>query len=85
MFSRGRRVLGLAAKSLWLHKLRSLLTALGMVLGVGSVVAMLAIGEGASRDAQQQYLRLGSRNVIVRSVKPPESSGASTLRTWVVA
>ncbi len=85
MFSRGRRILGLAAKSLWLHKLRSLLTALGLVLGVGSVVAMLAIGEGASRDAQQQYLRLGSRNVIVKSVKPPESSSASTQRTWVVA
>jgi putative ABC transport system permease protein len=80
-----RRTVRLAAKSLWLHRLRSVLTGLGMFFGVGSVVAMLAIGEGASRDAQQQFLRLGSRNVIVRSVKPPESSSASTQRTWVIA
>ena len=79
------RLFKLAAKSLWLHGLRSLLTMLGMVFGVLSVVAMLAIGEGASRDAQQQYLRLGSRNIIVRSVKPPDSSSASATRTWVVA
>ncbi len=84
-FGRLVRLFRLAAKSLRLHKLRSLLTALGIMFGVGSVVAMLAIGEGASRDAQQQYLRLGSRNLIVRSVKPPESSSASTQRTWVVA
>ena len=83
--SRPWRLLKLAAKSLWLHRLRSLLTALGIVFGVGSVVAMQAIGEGASRDAQQQYLRLGSRNLIVRSVKPPESSSASTKSTWVAA
>ena len=83
--SRTWRLLKLAAKSLWLHRLRSLLTALGIVFGVGSVVAMQAIGEGASRDAQQQYLRLGSRNLIVRSVKPPESSSASTKSTWVAA
>jgi putative ABC transport system permease protein len=81
---RARRIVRLAAKSLWLHRLRSLLTTLGMVFGVGSVVAMLAIGEGASRDAQQQYLRLGSRNLIVRSIKPPESGSASAMRTWVV-
>jgi putative ABC transport system permease protein len=82
---RARRIVRLAAKSLWLHRLRSFLTTLGMVFGVGSVVAMLAIGEGASRDAQQQYLRLGSRNLIVRSVKPPESGSASAMRTWVIA
>ncbi len=82
---RTRRLLQLAVKSVWSHRLRSVLTALGMVFGVGSVVAMLAIGEGASRDAQQQFLRLGSRNLIVRSVKPPESSSASATRSWVVA
>ena len=83
-FGRVVRLFRLAGKSLRLHKLRSLLTALGIMFGVGSVVAMQAIGEGASRDAQLQYLRLGSRNLIVRSVKPPESSSASTQRTWVV-
>jgi putative ABC transport system permease protein len=83
---RARRVLRLAGKSIWLHRLRSLLTALGMVFGVGAVVAMLAVGEGASRDAQRQYLRLGSRNLIVRSVKPTDSAsaGASASRSWTV-
>ncbi|MFP6597783.1 MAG: ABC transporter permease, partial [Candidatus Hydrogenedentota bacterium] len=36
-------------KNLLLHKLRSLLTMLGMVFGVASVIAMLSIGEGASK------------------------------------
>src|ERR1039458_5337485 len=44
--ARLRRSLRLAIKSLWLHRLRSLLTVLGIVFGVCSVIAMLAIGEG---------------------------------------
>ena len=61
----------LAIKSLLLHKLRSGLTTLGIVFGVFSVIAMLAIGEGASDQAQKQVLGLGATNIIVRSVKPP--------------
>ena len=49
-----RRAVRLGIKSLWLHKLRSLLTVLGIVFGVCSVIAMLAIGEGASFEAQEQ-------------------------------
>ena len=41
----------LGVKNLLLHKLRSLLTMLGVVFGVGSVIAMLAVGEGASKAA----------------------------------
>ena len=69
-----------ALKSLLLHKLRSGLTMLGIVFGVFSVIAMLAIGEGASAQAQKQVLELGATNIIVRSVKPPEdvSSSGST-------
>jgi putative ABC transport system permease protein len=70
--ARLRRTLRLAVKSLWLHRLRSLLTVLGIVFGVCSVIAMLAIGEGASFEAQEQIKNLGSQNVILRSVKPPE-------------
>jgi len=64
-------------KSLWLHKLRSLLTVLGIVFGVCSVIAMLAIGEGASYEAQEQIKNLGSQNIILRSVKPPEEQKVS--------
>lgn len=55
-----------------LHRLRSILTTLGMVFGVASVIAMLAIGEGANYEADQQIQELGSQNVILRTVKPPE-------------
>ncbi len=69
------RTIRLAIKSLLLHKLRSGLTMLGIVFGVFSVIAMLAIGEGASKQAQEQVLMLGANNIIVRSIKPPEDSG----------
>src|SRR6266403_5636520 len=67
----------LGVKSLWLHKLRSLLTALGIVFGVCSVIAMLAIGEGASYAAQEEIKTLGSQNIILRSVQPPEEQKVS--------
>jgi putative ABC transport system permease protein len=66
------RTVRLGIRSLWLHRLRSLLTVLGIVFGVCSVIAMLAIGEGASFEAQEQIKNLGSQNIILRSVKPPE-------------
>ncbi len=73
------RTVRLGVKSLWLHRLRSLLTVLGIVFGVCSVISMLAVGEGASYEAQEQIKRLGSNNIILRSVKPPEDqTGAAT-------
>src|SRR5512138_1585244 len=75
-FTRWRRTLRLGLRSLWLHRLRSLLTVLGIVFGVCSVIAMLAIGEGASYEAQEQIKNLGSQNIILRSVKPPEEQKA---------
>ena len=67
-----KRTAKLGIKSLWMHKLRSTLTTLGIIFGVSSVIAMLAIGEGASQQAQEQIARLGSRNVIIKTVQPPE-------------
>lgn len=57
-------------KNLLLHKLRSLLTVLGVILGVGSVIAMLAVGEGSKKEALERIRELGANNVIIRSVKP---------------
>ena len=71
------RTIELALKSLMLHKLRSGLTMLGIVFGVFSVIAMLAIGEGASQQAQEQVLKLGATNIIVRSVKPPRENASN--------
>jgi putative ABC transport system permease protein len=77
------RVAKLAWKTVWLHRLRSFLTVLGIVFGVLSVVAMLAIGEGASQEAQEQIQRMGSRNLLLSSVSPPEggAAGAELQRT----
>lgn len=61
-------------KNIWLHKLRSFLTVLGIVFGVASVIAMLAIGEGASYEARKMIESLGSNNIIVKSVKLPADS-----------
>jgi putative ABC transport system permease protein len=49
------------------HKLRSILTMLGMIFGVGAVIAMLSIGEGSKRQAMEMINRLGLRNVLVRA------------------
>lgn len=65
------RIVRFGGKNLWLHKLRSLLTMLGIVFGVASVIAMLAIGEGASFEQKEIIKQLGSNNIIIQSVKPP--------------
>ncbi|MEX2016530.1 MAG: ABC transporter permease [Candidatus Hydrogenedentales bacterium] len=82
-WTKTRRTVQLGFKSLWLHRLRSLLTMLGLVFGVASVIAMLAVGEGASFAAQEQIRQQGSQNVIVQSVKPPPSEKNSEQRTQV--
>ncbi len=75
------RIVRFGWKNLWLHKLRSFLTMLGIVFGVASVIAMLAIGEGASFEAREKIKELGSHNIIIRSVKPPpEAKSQSMLR-----
>jgi putative ABC transport system permease protein len=72
------RALTLGMKSLLLHKLRSGLTVLGIVFGVAAVIAMLAIGEGSSREAQKRFEQLGATNIIVRSIKPSDEAQASS-------
>ena len=78
-----QRDLLLGVKNLLLHKLRSFLTMLGLVFGVGSVIAMLAIGEGASREALDQIRKLGSRNILVSASKPSEEQGESNTRGFL--
>jgi putative ABC transport system permease protein len=60
----------LGVKNLLLHPLRSLLTILGIFIGVASVIWLLAIGEGISAAVQKQIEGLGADNIIVRSIKP---------------
>jgi putative ABC transport system permease protein len=55
-----------ALDSLLHHKLRTVLTLLGMIFGVGAVIAMLSIGKGAEQEALQLIDSMGLRNVIVK-------------------
>lgn len=72
------RNLQLGFKDVLMHKTRSLLTMLGVVFGVGSVIAMLAVGEGASQQAMEEIQKLGSQNIILTSIKPSEDENAGS-------
>jgi putative ABC transport system permease protein len=80
---KGRRGLVLALRSLWLHKLRSFLSVLGIIIGTGAVITLMAFGEGSMKDALDDIARQGATNVIIRSVKPPDDS--STQRRTRIA
>ena len=73
----------MGVKNLMLHKLRSLLTMLGVVFGVGSVIAMLAVGEGASREALEQIRKLGSHNILISAMVPADEATATNNRRQV--
>ena len=76
LWSRAFRNVQLGVKNLLLHAMRSMLTMLGIVFGVGSVIAMLSVGEGASKEALDEIRKLGSSNIMIESMKPvAESSG----------
>ncbi len=77
------RNIRLGVKNLLVHKLRSFLTMLGIVFGVSSVIAMLAVGEGASKEALDQLRKLGSNNIIINSMKPVEEEAASNVQIFM--
>ncbi len=68
-------------KSLSLHPMRSLLTILGIFIGIASVVWLLAIGEGISQRVQQQIEELGTNNIILKSVK--KTNEGTLDRQWI--
>lgn len=48
------------------HKLRTVLTMLGIIFGVAAVIAMLSIGEGAKQESLEQIRQMGISNIIVQ-------------------
>jgi len=56
----------LALRALWRNKSRAMLTALGVIIGVASVIAMVAIGTGTQERIASQFEKMGSHNLIVR-------------------
>jgi putative ABC transport system permease protein len=63
--------------SLLLHKLRSGLAVLGILIGTMAVIWLVALGEGVSYQAQQQIKDLGSNNIMILSRKPPQQTSTS--------
>ena len=67
----------LSFHNLMLHKVRSLLTSLGIIFGVGSVIAMMAISEGAKHEALRQIESMGVDRILLSSRKPPQTGQES--------
>ena len=55
----------IALRALWVNKMRSFLTMLGIIIGVGAVITMLAVGTGASQKIAEQIASVGSNLIIV--------------------
>ena len=77
----------LALRSLWRNKVRAMLTALGVIIGVGSVIAMLAVGAGAQQRIATQLEKMGSFSLTIRSGSTSHGgvrSGTGTITNLVM-
>ena len=63
----GLQTIRIAGKALMRNKLRSFLTALGIIIGVGAVIAMVAIGDGAKAMVEKSFSAMGSNLLIIMS------------------
>lgn len=78
----------LALRALWRSKVRSMLTMLGIVFGIGAVIAMVAFGQGAQAAVKDVFASLGTNTLILsnaqgRSSQGPSSGGAGGASlTW---
>ena len=70
-------IVKIALKAIWINKMRSVLTSLGIIIGVSAVIVMLAIGEGAQKRVADQMSSMGSNLLMIRSGSVT-SSGART-------
>jgi len=61
-----RKLISVAFKSIARNKMRSLLTMLGIIIGVGSVITLVALGEGSQQDIEKDVASLGTNLIMVR-------------------
>jgi putative ABC transport system permease protein len=64
----------IAVESIVSNKLKSMLTALGIIFGVAAVIAMLAIGKGAKQEIMEQMKMVGVNNILINPVIPDKTS-----------
>jgi len=62
---RARRLLRVAMRSILKNRMRSVLTSLGVIIGVASVIVMVALGAGAQADVEAQIQSLGANMIMV--------------------
>mgnify|MGYP000787154970 CR=1 FL=1 len=55
----------IAVRAIGANKLRSFLTMLGIIIGVGSVIAMIAIGQGSKQSIQKNISEMGSNMIMI--------------------
>jgi putative ABC transport system permease protein len=67
----------IAVESIISNKLKSMLTALGIIFGVAAVIAMLAIGKGAKQEIMEQMKMVGVNNILINPIIEDQSSSSS--------
>lgn len=68
----------IAVEAILTNKMRSLLTALGIIFGVAAVISMLAIGNGAQQEILEQIKQVGVNNIIIKPLEQRSSSSSSS-------
>ena len=76
-----RETVALSIVGLTSHKLRTLLTMLGIIFGVAAVIAMLSIGEGAKQESLEQIRQMGISNIIVQHWDKSEEGQGDALNS----
>ena len=70
-----------AGRSIVRNKMRTLLTMLGIIIGVGAVIVMVAVGAGAQQQIEQQIQSLGTNMIVITAASAQQggvSQGAQT-------
>ncbi|MFN2313367.1 MAG: ABC transporter permease [Bacteroidales bacterium] len=74
MFKRYGHDIRIAVESILANKLKSILTALGIIFGVAAVISMLAIGKGAQQEILDQIKMVGVNNILISPIVQDKSS-----------
>ncbi len=77
MFSRYFHDIEIAIESLLSNKLKSILTALGIIFGTAAVISMLAIGNGAQQEILEQIKMVGVNNIVITPIVDVTGNGES--------
>ena len=77
----GTNLFKIALRALANNKLRAFLTMLGIIIGVASVITMLAIGQGSKKSIQAQISEMGSNMIMIHPTYPRRDSSSRVITT----